>query len=117
MAQEGNRRCGWLFRFAFWRLGFHRQLMIIMIFLATVPTAYFACYRMCLAMPALTPIHDYESGKVSQASVPVYWWCNSLSFRWNQRLAMIFEPANRLDRVLRPRYWSVSADRTIYYQL
>jgi|GEM_PF-5735489 len=117
MTYEENRRCGWLDRFAFWRLEFHRQLMITMIILATVPICYFATYRVCLSGRGLIPIHDYESGIVTQASVPVYKFCNSLSLTWLQRLSMLFHPANQVDRVLRPKYWSIAADRPTSYNL
>ncbi len=88
--------------FAVWRWTWWVWTVVVPLM---IPVGYYAAYLLMLQGPSYIPVYDYDSGKVREASVPYYRFNDGLPLRWSVKLAEVLEPAHRVDRRLRPRYW------------
>jgi hypothetical protein len=102
-----NRHRNWLSLFAVWRL--QRRWYVAMAGFSFISMIYLGAYLGMMTGPTRHTVYDYESGRVTAVTVPCYAFTNHLPIRWSCTCIVLFEPANRLDRALRPRYWSVES--------
>lgn len=109
MSTEPNRDPGWFPRFAIWRMRLRWHFLLV--FVLSAPAVYYSGYRVCLQNPAFSAHVDPDTCQVRYAWEPHYRFQSYLPLGWYWRLQTIFDPAHQMDRMIRPKYWSVETSR------
>ena len=97
-------RTQWLDYFALWRpSGVRKILVVALLVIGAALSVYGSLYALCLDGRGYTT--ETRNGVTYERAVPHYRYTDAFGPFWTDFLEACFEPAHRVDRVVRPKRW------------